>query len=236
MTVIEKNDVDISKLFHYGDEFVVTGQGTDTSTVFMRLVGDAEINRARIFAIRKSAELRKRLRTPDSDERIAFIPSLEDITKEELIQILVKYALSDFAREAIKEVAMIYPKEPSSDEPLEKHEQYQEIVDNFEKERNAKAEKLVSKKVKEYEKELGKESLESLLKKYENYVIASVCEQEMANKFKEMCVVFSTFKDKKYSIRAFPSYEVFENITPSIKRQLLDNYSILEISVDNLKK
>ena len=139
MTVIEKNDVDISKLFHYGDEFVVTGQGTDTSTVFMRLVGDAEINRARIFAIRKSAELRKRLRTPDSDERIAFIPSLEDITKEELIQILVKYALSDFAREAIKEVAMIYPKEPSSDEPLEKHEQYQEIVDNFEKERNAKA-------------------------------------------------------------------------------------------------
>jgi hypothetical protein len=236
MTVVEKNDVDISKLFHYGDEFAITGKGLETSTIYMRLVGDAEINRARIFAIRKSAELRKKLRTPDSDERIAFIPSLDDITKEELIQMIVKYSINDFARKAVKEVVMVYPKEPASDAPLEKHEEYQALVDDFEKERNKKAEKLVEKQVKDLEKELGKETLENLLKKYENLVISNLCEQEMVQKFKEMCVVFGTFKDKKYSNRVFTSYEVFENITPDLKGQLLDCYAVLEISIDNLKK
>ena len=53
MASAEKNDVDISKLFQYSDKFVLTGKGNKTHTVYIRLVGDAELKSSKSFCNKK---------------------------------------------------------------------------------------------------------------------------------------------------------------------------------------
>ena len=65
---IEKNDVDISKLFNWGKAFEIVGEDGVVDVVYMRVLGDADINKARVFALRESAKLRRALRNPDSDK------------------------------------------------------------------------------------------------------------------------------------------------------------------------
>ena len=85
--IAEKSDVDISKLFHYGKKFDIQDRnGKKVLTVFIRIVGDADLNRARVYAIRRSAELRERLRSKESDESLAFIPPIESVEKNSLIE------------------------------------------------------------------------------------------------------------------------------------------------------
>ena len=75
MTFLEKSDINISTLFNWGKKFsLVDKNNTEIYEVYIRLVGDAEYGRSRVYALRKSSELRKKLNNLESDERIAFIP------------------------------------------------------------------------------------------------------------------------------------------------------------------
>jgi hypothetical protein len=58
----------------------------------------------------------------------------------------------------------------------------------------------------------------------------------MLNKFKEMSVYLGTYKDSEFKERLFKDFEEFENLPNEIKTQFLDNYSVLEISGEDLKK
>ena len=51
-----------------------------------------------------------------------------------------------------------------------------------------------------------------------------------------MCVFYGTFLDENYTIRAFPTYEQFENLPVEIKTQFINNYSQLDIGSEDLKK
>jgi len=53
----EKNDVDISSLFYYRKPVTLIGKDAEPTTVYMRLVGDAELQRARVKALRDSRNL-----------------------------------------------------------------------------------------------------------------------------------------------------------------------------------
>jgi hypothetical protein len=120
---IEKGDVDLSKLFHWGKQFEITDRfGKKVMDVYLRLVGDAELNRARIFAIRKSSELRKKLKEENSEERLVFIPDLDE-NKQDLIDRISVLKIKEFTQAASKEVSIPLPKEPKSDAPLEEIEQ-----------------------------------------------------------------------------------------------------------------
>jgi hypothetical protein len=100
----EKNNVEIEKLFKWSSDFKINDKyGNFIVDVFMRLVGDAEINKARVFAIRKSAELRKLLRDDESDERIAFISTVYEMDeKEELADLISMLKLREFSDSATR--------------------------------------------------------------------------------------------------------------------------------------
>jgi len=132
MRSIDKNDVDISKLFRWGAKFnILDSRDQVIVEVYIRLVGDAELNRARVFALRKSAELRSKLREENSDERLAFIPPLEDLDKENLVETALLYMIRDITLDAIKDTRLPLPAEPDSDSSLEKQEKYQKEVDEY---------------------------------------------------------------------------------------------------------
>jgi len=237
MESIEKNDVDISKLFSWGGEFDVLDTDKKTlSKVFIRLVGDADLNKARIFALRKSAQLRKKLRTKNSDERLAYIPDFLELEKESLVEAVLAYSLKDISADIVKNLNLVLPKEPKSEASLEEQEKYQEEVDNWPTERHKM---ILSKMKEETDKEkvkltrLSKKRLEKL---YETYVISIICNDEMTSKFLEFCTFLGIYKDEDYKNRMFDSLDEFTNLIPSIKNQLIEYYSSLDIGLSELKK
>lgn len=231
---IETNDVDISKLFHWGDKFELSDKyGNPVLTVHMRLVGDAELNRSRVFAIRKSAELRKKLKDINSEEYMAFIQDVED---DGLIDLILMFKVREFTQQASRMIKPKLPKEPKSDADLEDLERYQEEVDTYADRRFKEIAEEVERMSNDARKLLEKESVEWLRKEYKRLLINEFCEQEMVQRFKESCAFYGTFKDADYKVRLFESFEQFDNLPSEIKTQLLDNYSMLEINIDSLKK
>lgn len=233
---IEKGDVDISRLFHWGKEFEIIDRfGKKIMDVYLRLVGDAELNRSRVFAIRKSSELRKKLKNKDSEERLVYIQDISD-DKDRLIDMITVLRIRDFTQEANKEIMLSLPKEPKSDSPLEEIEKYQQEVDTYSEKRMEQVQEYVQNKLKELGEGLKKESLEWLTNEYERILINELCEQEMIRKFRESCAYLGAFRDENYKFRLFESFDDFDNLPTEVKEQFLNHYSGLEINIDELKK
>lgn len=237
MNSIEKNDISIDKLFQWGDKFIVYDRfGKESITAYLRLVGDAEVNRARVFALRKSSELRKKLKDLDSDERLAYIPEIEALEKEILVEVLILFKTKELTMEAIKEVVITLPKEPDSDSTLEDQEKYQEFVDEYPSKREKLIREYIDKRVEKDRVALNEKNIEELYQSYEKQLINQVCEDEMVRRYREMCVYFGSYKDENYTEPLFKSFEEFDNLPTNVKDQFIEFYLSLELGGEDLKK
>lgn len=235
MTVVEHNDVEIDRLFNWSKEFELT-IGDKTVPVFMRLVGDADINRARVQALRKSAELRKKLRDSDSDERYAFIKDINEFDIENLISLIIVFSMRDLSERASSKLKIRVPKQPRSEAKTEKHEKYQQEIDSYPERRQTELKSLLEKEVELMKKSLEKESKEELYKRYVNTIIDELCEQELLSSFRSWCCYLGTYKNEELTEKLFSSYEEFSNLHSDLKAQFLTEYSTLELYGDDLKK
>jgi hypothetical protein len=234
---VEKNDVNISQLFSWSKESAIAdSHGNILTKIWIRLVGDADLNRARVFALRKSAELRAKLKDKNSDESMAFIQDLDVVDKSKIVDVVVGLSLRDFSREAYREVDIPIPVEPDSDASLEKQEKFQKEIDAYPKKREDAIRKYLKKKVDKLTEEYNNLSNEELQKKYESLMINELCEQESFKKFKEMSVYFSIYKDKNFKTRLFKDFDEFDNLAPEIKNKIINEYTSLELDTDTLKK
>lgn len=236
MPVVEKNDVNIERLFAWSKEHtIITPEGKEVK-VYIRLLGDADLNKARVMALRRSSELRKALKDPDSDERVAYIPYQEELSKDILVSSIVALTMRESTQQIIRELSMKVPKEPASDATTEELEKYQKEVDEYPEKREKaireRLDKLLAKRREEYE-ELEEDNLYSI---YLGVLIKELCEQELLKRFKEYCVFFGTYSDRKLTKRFFNDFSSFDNIPSNIKDDLTDTYSLLEIESEELKK
>lgn len=237
MSIVEHNDVEISPLFNWGKEFVVLGSNDEPlATLYMRLVGDADLNKARVYALRKSAEKRKALLNEDSDDRVAFIVDKESLDKDKLVGLCTLFASKDLAKQAVKEVKIPIPKEPKSDAPLEKFEKYQKEIDDYPKKREEALRKYITTRVEQTTDEFSKNTIDELYVLYVNYVIDELCEEEMLNSFKDMCTYLGTYKDDTYTTKFFKSFDEFMNLDSYLKQQFVRTYADIDITADDLKK
>jgi len=238
MESVDRGDVDISKLFVWAVPIAVqdTRSGAIVLEAYLRLVGDAELNRARVFSLRKSAELRKKLRTPDSDERLAFIPQIEEMDKDQIIETIVLYSINEFAIEAIRNVHVPYPKELPSDVTLEQQEKYQQEVDEYPEKRQAQIKEYIENRADTRRKELAELDKKEVFQQLEDQIVDTLCEAEASTKFREMCVYFGTYLDEDFTKRAFESFEQFDNFPRETKDQFLNAYYTLEVDGEELKK
>lgn len=237
MKEIERNDVDVSKLFQWHNEFNLSiPTATQPIKIYMRLVGDAELNRARVYAVRKSAELRRKFKDEDSDEYFAFIEDIDLIDKEQLVAFVVLQETQHLYIEASKEVTVKKPKELSSDASLEEQEIFQAEVDAYPVKVHQAVTEYIRKKIEKYEKEVRAKSKEELYEIYKKMLIDSVCENQMYASFKDMCVYFSVYSDKEMTKRLFDTFEEFDNLPTVVKQNLHTYYDTLELGYDELKK
>lgn len=232
---IEKNDIDISKLFAWTKETTVNFYGKDIP-VFLRLVGDADINRARVFALRKSAELRRKLRDSSSDEYFAFIPEKNVATTDELINGILALRSREIVSDANREVKLPYPAELSSDATLEEQEKYQQAVDEYPMKVELLVRDFVTSKLEAEDTHLRSLDKEKLYTKYVDLAVNNLCESEMLKRYREMCTYFGVYSDKKFIKRLFEDFEQFDNLPSDIKNQLITEYLTLELDGEVLKK
>jgi hypothetical protein len=237
MIPIEHNDVDIKPLLSWKRKFEITSAtGEVITTVYMRLVGDADMNRARVAALRNSAELRKKLRNHESDEYIAFTPDMDELIEEQLINLVVVFSMRGLTSEAIKKLKLQVPRQPKSDAGTEAFEQYQKELDEFPEKRNVELKKILERFVVKQKKELSTMDKKTLYDKYIRVMSNELCEQELIKTFKEQVTYYGSFKDEELKIKFFDSFEDFQNLDPYLKSQFISTYSELEMTSDDLKK
>jgi hypothetical protein len=230
---IERNDVDLNRLFKWKTKVEIVDENQEVLfPIYMRLVGDADLNRARIFAIRTSKDYRKLLRDSDSDEHIALLPEQEELTKGSIIDSIIIYSMQDFALDATK---VPEPKELKSTATLEEQEEFQENVDQYPEQKEKAIENYVEKKIEEKRNELSTKNIDDLYTELIPKIIAQRCETKMLETFREYSIFLGTFQDKKYTVKFFKEFDEFLNLPTNIKDQFEVAYSNLELGIDELK-
>lgn len=234
---IEKNDVDINKLFSWGTVYeIVDGNNEVQAKVYMRLLGDADTNKARVYALRKSHELRKALKDLDSTERLIYIRPIEELELEDIVNYIVVFSMREITNRAYKEVKVKKPAQPKSDASLEKMEKYQEEIDQYPIKLKEAVEKYMKKGVDELKESLKTSTKEELYKRYENALIGEFCEQEAIRAYKDMELYMACYKDENYKERFFSSFEEFDNLDTQVKMDFRAAFDRIEVGMDELKK
>jgi hypothetical protein len=234
---IEKNDVDITKLFLWEGEVSITDQhNKEVGKAYQRLIGDKDLNQARIYGIRQSAELRERLQDKKTEEYKAFIKGMKISDRERLTAGIKLLQLTELSGDARTNVLIKLPVEPASDAPLEEHEKHQQEIDEFPDKFGDLVEEELEKLVKAEEKRLTKLSDKELLEEYTEMTINFLCQEEMSKSYIDMSVYLGTYKDSTYKKKLFKTFSSYENSAAELKNQLRDGYKTLELGISELKK
>lgn len=234
-TIVEHNDVDIRPLFAWSKEFEIV-DGERKTPVFMRLLGDADMNRARVSALRRSAELRRKLKDFDSDERLAYIRDIDEVDMIALVAVITVFSMRDLTDKAIPKLKIKSPKPPRSDAKTEAHEKFQTEIDSYPNRRRSELKKLLEKEVEDLNKELSSQSKEDVYKKYVSCMVDELCERELTTAFKEWCSYLGSFSDETLTNKIFVSFDEFNNLPSALKDNFISEYSSLELYGEDLKK
>lgn len=237
MESIEKNDVDITKLFNWGKEISILDEDDNPIiNAYIRIIGDMDVNKARVFALRKSAELRRKLHDESSDEYYMYIPDFSITEKDVLVEFAISSMVREITTRVLRELDLTLPQEPDELAPLSEHEEYQKKIDEWPKTRQEKIAKAVEKELEKERERLNKLSDGEIQKIYKQHIIDDVCEEEMYKQFSDIQTYFSIYKDENYKERLFKSFEEYANLPTYIKNQFIDAYGTLSIRIDELKK
>ena len=231
----EKNDVNISALFEYRKPVLISAKDQEIE-VFMRVIGDSEMQRARVKALRASREMRLKLKNTESDEYLAFIPDLSDASKEKLIEITLLAGLKKITSEVVEEIDIPFPKEIHSEATLEEQEKYHKALDNYPKKREAVIKEKILAKANSFKEELKNLTKEQLKNEYIIDLKNEVCEIEMSRVFYDYIIFYSLYKDNSYQTPLFSKFEDFDKLPTTVKTSLLSEYRNLELGIDELKK
>jgi hypothetical protein len=234
---VERNDVNVNRLFTWGRVYEVqNSEGEVEALVYMRLLGDADVNKARVYALRKSAELRKKLNDDNSDEHLIYIKEMDEMELSDIVNYIVVFSMREFGNNALKQVKVKRPKQPKGDASLEDLEKFQKEVDEYPDKLEEATTKFIKKDVEKLKKYLETQDKETLYKQYKKTLINEFCEQEANRSYRDMEIYLGCYKDDEYKEKFFESLEQFENLDTQIKSDFRAAYNSLNVPMDELKK
>lgn len=245
--IVEKNDVDINKLFGWGRVIEVFDPQTNKvdTLVYMKLLGDADLGRARVYALRKSAEMRRKLKDTNSDEYLAWVRDINEVEVADLVNLITVFSMREISNNARAKVKIPTPKPPKSTAKLEKMEDFQKQVDAYPEKRAKAIEDAINKEIAILQKSLNEKSKEELYRMYVKQLVDEFCERAAVDAFEDYQTYLGCYEDDSYKPekRFFkdketgePSFEVFDNLEPTVKAQFKDAYRSLDIELSELKK
>lgn len=226
----------LSKLFRWNRKVDIKDGDKVLDTVYLRLVGDGDYQEARNMSLKRSRDLRIRLRNPESQDYKANFGDIDSLTKEEIVMGITIGEITNYRDEALMNVpekeAPVLPDNAS----LEQQEEQETIVKKLRDERVQAIADYIEKKSDEKKAELTKvEDVAELKKLYIHSVINVRCEEEFSKVFREYQVYKGTYKDEALTELAFDSFDDFSNSAPQLKTLLMGSYINLELTGEELK-
>jgi hypothetical protein len=238
--VVERQDVEISKLFSWGRVFEVINPQTEEveAIVYMKLLGDADLGRARVYALRKSSELRRKLKDTNSDEYLAWIKDINEVEVDDLINLISIFSMREITQNARTKAKIPQPKPPKSNAKLEKMEEFQKQIDEYPEKRQKAISEAIEKEIETLKKSLESKGKEELYRQYVRRLTDEFCEREAIDAFEDFQVYLGCYEDDSYKAdrRFFKEFEDFDNLEPTVKAQFKDAYRSLDIELSELKK
>ncbi len=236
MKDIEKNDVDISKLFEFKSDVELHTVDGKTIKVYLRLPNDGDIGKARVRAIRDSAKFRNDLRNPKWEDREVYLPDVSDFSKEDMVSLIKSYSIRQISVEVSNNIEIPFPKEPDGEAVLEVHEEYQKAIDEYPALVNKKLMSEIKSGLENLEKVLKKKTKKQLIILHERELIKELSDGKFGVSFRERNAYYSTFSNKERTQKFFSSYEELRDSPTLLKEQLMNEYSKLELGSEALKK
>lgn len=235
-------DIEIKDLLKYKSKVKLTAGSKTLRTVWVRILGDYDLQLSYRLARIASSKRRSLLRTVGTVEyadEIAIIPEVN--TREECIDLIKASKSNVFIGEGYANIDR---------EDLPKMDEIAEEPDAPTLEEQEKLDALVKKQEQEYQQKIQnylkdrQEALTAELNPKTDEEIYKMCQFEMSNilalqEFQSELItqkVFrATYLDEKCSKRAFTSIEDYRDSHTAIKNQLITAYNEVEISPDDIK-
>lgn len=229
---------DLAHLFRWNKKVEIKDREDNVlDTLYVRLVGDVDYNHAQQHALVASRKLRKKLKDTNSVDHQALFFDIDERNKEDVIFGILMAEIANFRDLAVADLGdeIFEIKVPTNADTLEEREQQQEAEEKLANEKVEKLRMKMEEKSEERKAELDKLSIKELRNIFMESSINSRCVDEFSTVFREYCIFSGTYKDPSFKQKAFDDFDDFRNISPNLKRPLIDAYLQLELSGEQLK-
>jgi hypothetical protein len=211
-------------------------------TVFLRVIGDDDLEKSHRAARLKSATIRKDLLDESSLLYMDRVAPISEASRQDCIDILVQYRTSNLEAEARANVER--PDEPTLEEvaidpdaaSLEEQEKLDKAIEKQNKEYAEAIKDYIDTRAAVIRAEveaMSDEDLHTLAKVEISGVMAL---SEFFTELMNQKIFRGTFVDDKCKERAFETIEEVKDASPVIRQQLFDAYLELEFEPDKIKK
>jgi hypothetical protein len=228
--------VDLQGLFRWKKELQVKNDKDEVAaTVYQRVVNDADFEKARLAAIRRSRQTRLALRDTNSDEYAALMESLIRYSNDQKINIIMAEKFPDMYEHARNNVELKLPKHPGSGASLEELEEYENSLDEYNEKAATELQKAVNKLAEKEKERLSKFSDDELSSLCAKSLENQICQNMLSVHFDEQLAYLGTYSDSEYKERMFNTFSEFDELAAQVKEQLIRGYKQLTVSSEELK-
>ncbi len=232
----------ISELLRWKDSLVLKNQkGEPLETVWVRIIGDYDLQEAYRLARVASSEKRRALRDVDSTDFKDQVLIFAEGSEEECKALIKASRGASWASQAfsvvvrgdevkIDEIA-VDPDAPT----LEEQEKLDEANKKVEIEYSEAINEYIRQKEVELDTELASLSLEDLRLQAQVEATVMLPLTTFMSELQEQKVWRAVYDDKECKKRSFSSIEEFRDSVDIIKEQLIEKYNELEVGLDEIK-
>ena len=231
--------MDISKLFKWKKEYtLVDSQGNPVVdeddkeiTVYIRVIGDNDLDEAKKFALRESRKLRNKYRA--SPEEI--LPDMDELTSTELATLVTLNEASFLYKQAERETTLPYPNSTNSLH-IEDEEIYLEKLDSYFEDLIIAVDERAQKLFIETKAKYESMPIDRLRTRARNTYIDKIVEAEIVKFYNDAILFYAIYEDEACEKRVFSDIDDVRNTSRLLKEQLYTEYSKLVLTDLELKK
>lgn len=232
----------IKDLLKYKTDIGLTNKhGEVIKTVWVRLIGDEDLNKAARLARIASTKMRLALRNPESEEYQDQIAPVAELDRTSLEAIVVGSLQNQFTSEAyVKINREELPKmedfavEPDAPQ-LEEQEELDKATLQQQEEYEKKIEEYIQDRVAGLRGELSEMTLEQVIEKARFEMSNILPLQTFFDELNMQKLLRGTYDDKLCKVLSFSLIDDVRDTDETLRMQLLAKYNELEISPDTLK-
>lgn len=232
----------IKQLFTYIKETPLLDRNDkEIARCWVRLLGESDLNKAFKMARIESTRKREMYRNQETDEFKDEIATISELSREELITMILGARKNRFTSQAfvkvnreelpkIEEIAL-EPDSPELEEQENLDKKMAEQADDY----NNRVNEYVDARIVEAQAELSEKSDEEILKEAQIEMANILPLQAFYIALNAYKAYLGSYEDKACTKRIFSSIEDFDNADVTLKNQLISAYTTLEIGADDIK-